>query len=174
MEKGKFSNRKPFLIEGLLLVLLGALAILWPNVSTHAIELILGWLFAAGGVIQAVRAFQMRGSAIVFSLLLALLYLLFGAGLLLFPVQGVKTITFFLAIVFFIQGFFQIVAAIRSDMMAFRFGMLLSGIVAIFLSFLIWSEWPGDANWAIGLLVGVNLIFFGLSQILSATLVGKS
>ena len=158
--------QKFFIWEGVLLVILGILAILWPNISTLAIEVIVGWLCLVGGVIQAVRYFKMpRGSSSIYSFFIALFYILFGVLILFFPHIGAETLTLLLALLFFAQGIFQILIGLQWKIPGFKIGMCLSGVIALVLSFLIWSKWPLDSEWVIGLLVGINLIFFGISQI---------
>lgn len=163
-------HQKLFLWEGTLLVILGILAILWPNVSMLAIEMIIGWLCILGGLIQGIKYFQMhKGVSSIFSLFIALFYVLFGVLIIAFPNEGIVTLTLLLAILFFAQGIFQILLAFRFKGAPFRIGTICSGLVAIILSVLIWSKWPMDSAWVLGLLVGVNLIFFGISQIFTVS-----
>jgi len=168
-------HKKFFLIEGSLLVILGFLAIVWPNISTFAIEIAIGWLFLLGGVIQICKCFKMpKTGSNLLAFFIALFYVLFGILIILFPKQSAATLTLLLAILFFAQGIFQVLMAFRWKTAPFKIAIFLSGAIAIILAFLIWNKWPEDSSWAIGLIVGINLIFFGFSQIFTAKTLPKT
>jgi uncharacterized membrane protein HdeD (DUF308 family) len=103
------------------------------------------------------------------SMLTAVLAIVLGLILILRPLAGVLTLTMVLIAFFIVEGVASILAAIQHRQHLRSWGWLLfSGIVDLLLAYLIWAGWPSSADWAIGLLVGVNMLFFGLSLVMTA------
>ena len=103
------------------------------------------------------------------SLLTALLAILFGLILIFRPLAGALTLTMILVAFFILEGVTAIVLAVRHREHLRSWGwVLFSGIVDLLLAYLIWAGWPSSADWAIGLLVGINMLFFGLSLVMTA------
>lgn len=161
-----------YLVEGAIFVILGILAIIAPFTFTVAFELMIGWLFVVGGIVQAYRIFTRKNSSgLAFSIFSSILYLVVGFLLLFYPFTGILTITFMLAAFYFLEGIAQIsYATFLKDSPNWGW-LLLSGIIAIIVAFIIWSGWPGTAYWVLGILVGINLIFYGFSKIFLASLI---
>ena len=165
-----------FLVHGVIMIILGALAVIWPQISTVAADIYVGWIFLFSGIVGLVTIFLAPSiPAFLWSLLTAALSLVVGVLLLWHPVQGVVSLTLVLIAFFIVEGLFQIAAAIRHrDELPDSWGwMVMSGIADLVLAWLIISGWPGTASWAIGLIVGVNLITSGLA-ITMAALAGRS
>jgi len=161
---------KLFLIQGIVMMVLGFLAVAEPNVATLAVTLFVGWLFLIAGVFRAASAWhsrQMPGFA--WSMLTALLSVALGLILILRPLAGVLTLTMVLVAFFIVEGIASILGAIQHRQHLRSWGwVLFSGIVDLFLAYLIWLGWPSSADWAIGLLVGINMLFLGLSLVMTA------
>lgn len=99
----------------------------------------------------------------------AALALVLGLILIAQPQQGVLTLTLALAIMFTIEGIASILISLDFRQHLANWGWtLLSGIIDLVLVYLIWQGWPGTAAWAIGLLVGINMLFFGLALVMTA------
>jgi uncharacterized membrane protein HdeD (DUF308 family) len=164
------SHWKLFLAQGILMMVLGFLAVLEPNVATVAVSLFVGWLFFIGGIFRAVSVWRSRGMpGFAWSMLTAVLAIALGLILILRPLAGVLTLTMVLIAFFIVEGVSSIMAAIQHRQHLRSWGwVLLSGIVDLFLAYLIWAGWPSSADWAIGLLVGINMLFFGLSLVMTA------
>jgi uncharacterized membrane protein HdeD (DUF308 family) len=164
------SHWKLFLIQGIVMMILGFLAVAEPNVATLAVTLFVGWLFFIAGIFRAVSAWhsrQMPGFG--WSMLSAVLSIALGLILVLRPLAGVLTLTMVLVAFFIIEGIASILGAIQHRQHLRSWGwVLFSGIVDLFLAYLIWAGWPSSADWAIGLLVGINMLFFGLSLVMTA------
>lgn len=160
---------KWFLALGILLIVLGVLAIALPAFAALAVEIFLGWLLLIGGVAQCIHAFSARRwGGFLLQLLNGALYIVAGALLLAFPLQGVLTLTLVLAALFVVEGAARIVMAFRMRPMAQWGWVLLSGILAVILGVLIWIQWPSAAAWAIGLLAGINFLFGGTTMLMLA------
>jgi len=155
-----------FLAQGIIMTLLGIAAISWPLVSSLAVDVYLGWLFLFSGLTSlAMMFFAPRTSGFLWSLISGALALFAGVLLLWHPVQGMATLTLVLVAFFFAEGVFQIVAGFGSrDAFPESWGwMLVSGVIDLVLAAIIVAGWPASAAWALGVVVGVNLISSGLA-----------
>jgi uncharacterized membrane protein HdeD (DUF308 family) len=160
-----------FLVEGIILVALGLAAITIPVIATLAVALFLGWLFLISGVVGLVTTFWMRQApGFWWSLLSAVLAIVAGVILIGWPVSGAVSLTLVLIVFFVIEGVASIMLAIEHRRrLSGRWGWLLaSGIVDIVLAGLLLVGLPGTASWALGLLVGINMLFGGASLIAMA------
>jgi uncharacterized membrane protein HdeD (DUF308 family) len=159
---------KLYLAEGIVLVILGLLAIVVPPIATLAVTILFGWLFMVSGVVGLVTTFWMRAApGFWWALVSAALAILVGGLLLAQPVQGALTLTYVLVAFFVIEGIATIMFALdhRRELSG-RWGfMLVSGIVDLVLAVMIVAGLPSTAAWAIGLLVGINLVFGGVALI---------
>lgn len=161
---------KVFLVQGIAMVALGLLAIALPQISTLAIEIVIGWLFFVGGIFRTVMLLRSRGiPGFGWSLTSALLAVALGILLVMRPLEGVLTLTIVLVALFLVEGIAAIFIALDFRRRLRNWGwILLNGIVSLVLAFLIWWGWPSSAAWAIGLLVGINMFFLGLSLVMTA------
>ncbi len=162
---------KVFLIEGIILVILGALAILIPPLATLSVTIFLGWLFLISGVVGLVTTFQARQApGFWWSLLSAVIGILAGVALIGWPLSGAVSLTLVAIVFFAVEGFATIMYALEHKReLSGRWGwMLVSGIVDLFLAAVIFAGLPGTAAWAIGLLVGINMMFGGVALIMMA------
>jgi uncharacterized membrane protein HdeD (DUF308 family) len=159
---------KAYLIEGILLLIFGFAAIVLPLLAGLAIAILLGWLFLISGAAGLAFSFWARkGPGFWWSLASAILAVVAGIILIAMPVQGILTLTFVVGIYFLAEGVATIMYALQHrGRLSERWGwMLAAGIIDILVAFIIISGWPGTAAWAIGLLVGINLVFGGSSLI---------
>jgi uncharacterized membrane protein HdeD (DUF308 family) len=157
-----------FLIEGIVLLVLGIAAILVPMVATIAFTILIGWLFLISGVVGLITTFWMRHApGFWWSLLSAVIGIVAGILLLRWPITGSLSLTLLLASFFIVEGVATIMYAIEHrNQLSGRWGwMLVSGIVDFILAGIIIAGLPGTAAWALGLLVGINLIFGGVAMI---------
>ncbi len=165
---------KWFLSVGALLIVLGLVAISAPLAAAIAIEILLGWIFLGGGVIRAIHLYQERNASGFLSKIVgAVLYLAVGGVLLLFPMQGVATLTLVLAIFFILSGILRVVTALELKALPNWGWILLSGALAIILGIMIWTRWPSSSAWAIGLMVGIDFLFGGFSLVMCAIAMKK-
>jgi uncharacterized membrane protein HdeD (DUF308 family) len=156
------------LIEGIILVVLGAAAIVVPPIATLAVEIILGWLFFISGIVGLVMTFMMRHApGFWWSLFSAVLAIAAGIMLIGWPVSGAVSLTLVLIVFFIMEGIATIMYALdHKRELSGRWGWLLaSGIVDLALAAIIFAGLPGTAVWAIGLLVGINMLFGGAALI---------
>jgi uncharacterized membrane protein HdeD (DUF308 family) len=157
-----------FLAEGIILVILGIAAIVMPLIATLAITIIIGWLFLVSGIVGLITTFWARGvPGFWWSLISAIIGIAAGVVLLLWPISGSISLTLVLIAFFIIEGIASIMYAIEHrNQLSGRWGwMLVSGIIDLILAGIIFIGLPGTAAWAIGLLVGINMVFGGVALI---------
>jgi uncharacterized membrane protein HdeD (DUF308 family) len=154
-----------FLVQGVCMMLLGLAAVALPTISTLAIEFLVGALFFIGGAVRTVSVLRApHAPGFRWSLATALSATVLGVLFLVGPSQGALTLTMILIAFFILEGIGAIVLALQLRRVLPSWSWtLLSGVVDLILASLIWQGWPGTAAWAIGLLVGVNMIFLGLA-----------
>lgn len=157
-----------FLIEGIALVLLGILAILAPHIASLAATVFFGWILLLSGVIGLITTLRARHApGFAWSLVSALLGIAAGVILLGWPVQGMFSLTAVLIAFLLIEGVVSILFALEHRRgLSGRWGwMLASGVLDIVLGGILLAGLPGTALWALGLLIGINMIFGGWALI---------
>jgi uncharacterized membrane protein HdeD (DUF308 family) len=153
-----------FLLEGILLIVLGSLAVLVPAVASVAATIVFGWILLLSGVVGLVATLRARHApGFGWSLLSAIVGIVAGLILLAMPVEGTLSLTAVLIAFLFAEGIVSILYAFEHRKGASgRWGwMLASGIVDLVLGTILLAGLPGSAVWALGLLIGINMIFGG-------------
>ena len=157
-----------FLTEGIVLVILGMAAILLHAIATLAITLVIGWLFLISGGVGLITTFWMRQApGFWWALFSAVIGIVAGLLLLARPITGTLSLTLVLVAFFMLEGIATIMYAIdhRGQLSGRWIWMLVSGIVDLILAGIIFAGLPGTAAWALGLLVGINMLFGGTAMI---------
>jgi uncharacterized membrane protein HdeD (DUF308 family) len=159
--------RSWFVGLGVAFAVLGVLAIFLPFAATLVTTVVIGWLMLVGGAIQLVHALQNRrwagsGWAIVEGVIMVIA----GVLVAVFPVAGKLTLTLVLAAFFVVEGVLKIVRCVQHRAMRAWGWLLFDGIASLVLGGLIWAGWPSTAVWALGLLVGIDLLMGGVSLLL--------
>jgi uncharacterized membrane protein HdeD (DUF308 family) len=159
------------LVEGVILVILGVAAVIVPPVASLAATIFLGWLLMVSGIVGLIATFWMRSApGFWWSLLSAAISIVAGGLLIGWPVSGVLSLTFVLIVFFIVDGIATIMYALdHRRELSDRWGwMLASGIIDLILAAVIIAGLPGTAAWALGLLVGINMVFGGFGMITMA------
>jgi len=160
-------NRGLYIFESIVFILLGILAIAVPVLFTYSIEVLIGAIFLVGGLMQGYRTFKTDDkSSFVGSLAMSVIFILFGLLLLAYPITGIITLTLFIALILFVEGIIQLYLGYQLRGFNGWGWIVFSGLVSLILGVMIWSELPGSAAWVIGLLVGINMLIVGISQLL--------
>jgi len=158
-----------FMALGILMVLLGMIAIGAPLASGVAVNLIVGWLLVISGVAHGIHAFKAsgwRGGLVQF--LCALLYLGVGWMMITNPVAGLLALTVTVLVYFIASGIFKIILAIRVENLPQRGWVTVTGILSLVLAIYIGSQFPTSAMWVIGMLFGIEMMFSGWAFIMIA------
>jgi uncharacterized membrane protein HdeD (DUF308 family) len=177
LTKSAHDHWRMFLIEGIVLVVLGTAAIVLPPLAGVATAIVLGWLFLIGGIVGLISTFGARQApGFAWSLLSALVAVIAGGVLLWNPVQGLITLTYVLIAYFIVDGVLIIALAIshRRALSGRWEWMMVNGVIDLVLAAVIISGLPGSLLWALGLLVGIDLVFGGWSLIVMALAARKA
>jgi len=164
-------HRVLFLTEGIVLVVLGVLALFAPAIASVAATVLFGWVLLLSGVVGLITTFRARHApGFGWSLLSAIVAIVAGALLLGWPLLGTFSLTAVLIAFLLAEGALSIMYALEHrNALSGRWGwMLASGIIDIVLGVLLFLGLPGTALWALGLLLGINLIFGGWALIFMA------
>lgn len=151
-----------YLVEGVLLIVAGILAIVFSAISSYAVVTVLGWLLITSGIVQGI---SLIGAAKVphfwLQLVSVVLAILVGLLILRDPTQALLTISLLLIVYFMIEGISKVVFALTIRPFPNWGWLLASGGMGILLSLVLWANLPVTALWLIGLLVGIELISVG-------------
>ncbi len=161
------ANRGWLLVLGIAYVILGWVAIGYPMAATIAIEMLLGYLLLAGGIIAVIGAFfSGNWKNLILILLSGILYLFVGFFLVTNMKEGIITLTLLLAAFLLVEGIFKIIHAFQIKTAANWVWILISGIASVILAVMIWAEFPQSSAFVIGLLVGIYFLINGFSLIM--------
>jgi uncharacterized membrane protein HdeD (DUF308 family) len=158
-----------FMALGVLLIVLGMVAIGAPFASGVAVDFLVGWLLVVSGVAHGVHAFTAsgwRGGLVQF--VCGLLYLGVGIMMIVNPITGLLALTVTVLVYFVASGIFKIVLAVRMEHLPQRGWVTFSGILSLALAIYIGSQFPGSALWLIGMLVGIEMLFSGWAFVMVA------
>jgi uncharacterized membrane protein HdeD (DUF308 family) len=160
-----------FVFQGVIMIILGVLAVAAPVFATLAVDIYVGWLFLISGVLGLVALFSARDVlGFLWALVTALLSIVAGGLLLWNTVEGVLSLTAMLTAFFIAEGIFQAAAALiyRGTMPTSWGWMLVSGLADLALAAIIILGWPGSVGWVLGLLAGINLLTSGWAVVMVA------
>lgn len=161
-------NWQWYLALGIGLVVLGTLMVMFAATSTLFSILYLGAFFISVGIFEVIKAFKINEWGSFFlHLLLGALYLFGGVYMVLYPGINAVTLTLFLALFFMASGIFRLVVVFTQPL-PHKEWVAVSGILTIILGILIWQQWPASSLWAIGMLVGVDVLFTGWTWVMLA------
>lgn len=155
------------LLWGILLIILGIVALGDAVLVTFISMFIFGWVLLIAGVVEAVQAIRHRKAGpghLLLHVLNAVLGIVVGTMLLRNSLAGALIITLLLAAYFTVAGVFRIVAALAMRIPGWGWA-LASGIITLILGILVWARWPLSGLWVIGLFIGIDLIIAGWAQV---------
>ena len=159
---------KLFLFEGIILMILGAAAIILPQIASLAVAMVLGWLLLIGGGIGLVTTIMARSApGFWWALASSIIGLVAGALLIGWPIRGVISLTLVLAAFLAADGLIMIMYGFdHRRQLSQRWGWLVvNGVLDLLLAAIIFVALPGSAVWALGLLIGIDMLFGGSSLI---------
>lgn len=150
----------------LLLIVLGLAALALPLLAGVTAAAILAWLLIFGGVAHLVLAVHVRGAgAHVWEALIGVAYLVAGVYLFLHPLAGLFSLTVFLGAYLVIKGVLELVAGFTARGAKGSGWLLVDAVLSILIAVMIWTHLPFAATWAIGTLLGVAILFSGISRL---------
>jgi uncharacterized membrane protein HdeD (DUF308 family) len=163
-----------YLLAAVLFILLGIFAIVEPGVAAIGVTLLVGWMLVIGAVFHFIAAFKGGGAKqVIFQVLIGILYAIGGFYFLTHPIMATGTLTLLLAGIFLAEGVMEIISYFRLRKEGASGWLILNGIITLALGALIWFHWPSSTVWAIGTLVGVNLLMTGVSRLMFGLAIRK-
>jgi uncharacterized membrane protein HdeD (DUF308 family) len=160
---------------GVLLIVLGMLAVGSPFLAAVAVNAVIGWMIVLAGIIHMALALRIHGAgSMIWKLLVGVAYVCFGMYVILHPVLGVISLTLLLASLFLVEGVLNIVLYVTTRRLHGSNWMLIDGVVTLLLALMIYMQWPSSAAWTIGTLVGISMIFSGVARIMMSLAARKT
>jgi uncharacterized membrane protein HdeD (DUF308 family) len=160
---------------GVLLIVLGMLAVGSPFLAAVAVNAVIGWMIVLAGIIHLTLALRIHGAgSMIWKLLVGVAYVCFGMYVILHPVLGVISLTLLLASLFLVEGILDIVLYVKTRQLHGSSWMLIDGVVTLLLALMIYMQWPSSAAWTIGTLVGISMIFSGIARIMMSLAARKT
>ncbi|MGC2768221.1 MAG: HdeD family acid-resistance protein [Candidatus Acidiferrum sp.] len=163
-----------YLAAAVLFIVLGIFAIVEPGVAGLGVTLLVGWMLAIGAVFHFIAAFKGGGAKqVIFQVLIGIVYAIGGFYFLTHTIMATGTLTLLLAGIILAEGVIEVISYFRLRKEGASGWLLLNGIITLALGALIWFHWPSSTVWAIGTLVGVNLLMTGISRLMFGLAVRK-
>ena len=154
-------------VSATIMILLGVVALFLPAATGIGITILFGATVLMAGFAYGVLAFTAQGTGSFFlRLLVSVAFTLAGIYLLGHPSMGLESLTVVVAVAFGIEGIAELGSFLTLRALPGSGLLLLNAVFSLVLAFLIWRSWPSSSSWAIGTLVGVNLISTGTTRIL--------
>ncbi len=174
MNNSRIPSGNRFLLMGLVLSVLGVVSIASPAVAGTAVVYVIGGMLLLAGVFQVFAAWRSEGwSDKIVPSIIGVLTILAGSSVLAHPLLGMATLALMLSVVFIVEGVWKIVASFSYRPAPGWLAILASGAIALVLGVMIWRQWPLSGLWAVGILVGVDLLSTGISFIVLAMTIRK-
>ena len=162
------------IVLSVLMIAAGVLAIFSPAIAGVAVAVFFAWLLIFSGILHLAYAWQAgRAGAVVWEILVGLLYGAIGAYLLAHPVAGLASLTLALTFYLVLEGVLEFVLSFQLRPLPGSGWLLFDGIVTLLLAAMIGSAWPISSVWAIGTLVGVSMFFSGITRLMLSVAVRR-
>ena len=151
---------------GIVLIVLGLIALATPLVAGVFVETVIAWMLLFGGIGHLVLAWHVRGAgAHLWEALIGLAYIVAAIFLLVHPLDGLVSLTLFLGAYLLIKGIFELIAGIMVRGVPGGGWLILDAVISIILAIFIWLHLPYTADWVVGTLLGVAILFSGISRV---------
>ena len=157
----------------IVMIVLGFLALLLPFATGVGVSIAVGWIIFFGGFVYLAYAFTAQSAgAVIWRILIGIIYVVGGGYLAFNPGLALESLTLVMAAIFFVEGLLEIVVFFQFRVLPGSAWILFDGIVTLVLAYMIWRQWPASSAWAIGTLLGINLILSGFTR-LTYSLAGR-
>jgi uncharacterized membrane protein HdeD (DUF308 family) len=159
----------------IVMIVLGVVAILMPYSTGIGVSIFVGWIMVFSGFAYVAYAFAAQSAgAVIWRLLVGVVYVLGGGYLAFHPGIALETLTLVMAAIFFIEGVTEVVLFFQFRALSGSGWILFDGLITLVLAYLIWRPWPSSSSWAIGTILGVNLIVSGFTRLMYSVEARKS
>jgi uncharacterized membrane protein HdeD (DUF308 family) len=160
---------------GVVTILLGVLALCLPLATGIGVSIAVGWIIVFSGIAYVASAFAARAAgAFLWRLLIGAIYILGGLYLAINPGLALESLTLAMAAMFFFEGALETVLFFQFRALPGSGWVLFDGLVTLFLAYMIWRPWPSSSIWAIGTILGVNLITSGFTRLMYSVAARKT
>jgi len=150
----------------ILMIVAGILAIASPMAAGIAVNILVAWLLLFSACFHLVFAWHTRtAGGLIWELLIGVAYIFTGVYILMHPLAGLASLTIILAIYLTAKAIFEFILGFTIRPLPGSGWLLLDGIIALILAVMIWRTWPSSTEWVIGTLVGVGMLFSGVSRL---------
>jgi uncharacterized membrane protein HdeD (DUF308 family) len=155
------------MVLSVLMIGAGVLAITAPMIAGVAVTAIVGWLLVLSGLFHLAFAWGAgRPAAVLWQILIGVLYGAIGFYIIASPVAGLASLTLAIALYLFIEGVLEFVLWSRLRAIPGSGWVLVDGIITLVLAVMIWSTWPSSAVWVVGTLIGISMFFSGITRLM--------
>ena len=170
MSNDNLAEAKGLMLPGILLIILGAIATATPAVAGTAVVYVIGTLLIVAGVVQFFHGLRAASwSSKAMGLVLGAITALGGLAVVGHPLLGLTVLTLVLAVYFVVEGLWKIIASFSFRPTSGWLLILGSGLITLLLGAIIWKQWPLSGLWAVGILVGVDMLLTGVSLVALAS-----
>jgi len=151
----------------IVMLALGVLAILMPFTTGIGVSIFVGWIVVFSGFAYLAYAFAAQGAgAFLWRLLLGIVYIVGGGYLAFHPGIALESLTLVVAAIFFVEGVIETLVFFEFRSLPASGWIRFDGLLTLVLAYLIWRPWPSSSSWAIGTLLGINLIVSGATRLM--------
>ena len=158
-----------------LMIVLGFLAVFLPFATGIGVSILVSWIIVFSGFAHLAYAFAARGvGAFLWRLLIGILYVVGGVYLAFHPGLALESLTLVVAAIFLAEGVLELVGFFQLRSLSGSGWILFDGIVTLLLAYVIWRPWPSSSLWAIGTLLGINLILSGATRLMYSVTARKA
>ena len=162
------------IILSVLMILAGIVAIIVPPAGGLAVTVLVGWLLVFSGIIHFVYAWHTRTTGgMIWELLVGVAYVLVGGYVLTHLLLGMVSLTLALAIYLFAEAILEFILGVRLRPLAGSGWLFVDGVITLVLAVMIWRTWPSSTAWVLGTLVGISMLFSGISRLMISLAVRK-
>jgi uncharacterized membrane protein HdeD (DUF308 family) len=159
-----------FIAIAVVFIVLGMMAMAEPMVAGLAVAVLVGWILIVAGVTHVGGATGAGGAGrVIWQVVLGTIYAIGGVYFVTHPLLGLGTLTLLLSGILMVESILRIVAYVQARGEGGSSWLLVNGLVTILLGGMIWRHWPSSSVWAIGTLLGANLLMAGVSRLLLGT-----
>ena len=159
---------------GIVTIIMGSAAILFPLFSSIAVTIIIGFTFVIAGIAQIIAAFSHpKWGVRILTFIVGVLCLVAGIFLFSNPVDGIFALTIVVAAIFLAEGILKTIYAFRMRPLAGWGWLLFDGILSVVLGLMLWVQFPSSALWALGILAGISILISGWTMLMLGVAMGK-
>jgi uncharacterized membrane protein HdeD (DUF308 family) len=163
------------IVLSILMLAIGVLAIAVPVIAGVAATVTVGWLLVLSGALHLVFAWRAGSAgAVLWEVLLGVLYAAIGVYMLINPLLGLASLTFAIAFYLLLEGVLELALSFRLRPARGSGWLLVDAIVTLALAVMIWSTWPSSAAWVIGTLIGISMLFSGITRLMLSVAVRRA